>query len=129
MLRDRYPDVPSLLAAIRTHPGMFLGHATVRGLGMLLAGIHLAEEFHGVPAANRIWGFDREEFEQWVASRYNPRQLTCNSFSLAAHLTESEDAGFELWFAWHDEFRGGGHKATCTAEPGAAIDGRTGRCE
>jgi len=104
-MRDRYPDAPALLAAIRTNPGMFLGRATARGLGLLLDGVHLAEEFHAVPAADRIGGFDREDFERWVESRYNPRQLTFRSFSLAARRGRSEEAGFVLWFDWYDEYR------------------------
>ena len=130
MLRDRYPDVPALLAAIRTRPGMFLGRASVCRLGHLLDGIRLAEDFHELPAADRIGGFDRAGFEKWVASRYNPRQLTVRSFTLAAYRAGREPpgapvtpkvrrarrqaAGFALWFAWYDEFLAGG--------PGAAPD-------
>lgn len=105
-LRDRYPDIPTLLAAIRARPGMFLVCKTVSGLHMLLCGIGFAEDFHGIPETERIGGFDREGFEQWVESRHNPRRLSLNSFGLAAYLAESEAAGFDLWFRWYDEFTG-----------------------
>lgn len=107
MLRDRYPDMPTLLAAIRTRPGMFLGHQTIRGLHLLLCGIAFAEDFHGMPEADRIGGFDAAGFERWVESRHNPQRLSLNSFGLAAQLAGSEVAGFDLWFGWYDAFTGG----------------------
>ena len=107
MLRERYPDIPTLLAAVRTRPGMFLGHQTISGLNLLLSGIRFAEDFHGLTEANRIGGFDFDEFERWVESRHNPRRLSHNSFGLAAHLAGSEAAGFDLWFVWRDEFASG----------------------
>ena len=122
VLRDRYPDLPALLAAIRTRPGMFLGHQTICGLHLLLCGIDFAEDFHGVLAADRIGGFDAVGFERWVESRHNPRRLSLNSFSLAAHLAGAEVAGFDLWFGWYDEFVGGSSGAARHADPGAAAD-------
>jgi hypothetical protein len=106
-VRDRYPDLPTLLAAIRARPGMFLGHTTICGLYLFLSGVGFAEDFHDLPAAARIGGFDAEGFERWVEQRYNPRRLSLNSFSLAAHLAGSEAAGFDQWFAWYDEFAAG----------------------
>ena len=66
VLREHYPDMPALLAAVRKRPGMFLGHQTVCGLHLLLSGIWFAEDFHGVPLADRIAGFDAAGFERWV---------------------------------------------------------------
>ncbi|OWK45762.1 hypothetical protein FRUB_02093 [Fimbriiglobus ruber] len=73
---------------------------------LLLCGIAFAEDFHQLPEGKRIGGFDREGFEQWAEGRHNPRRLSLNSFGLAAHLAKSEDAGFDLWFRWYDEFAG-----------------------
>lgn len=103
--REEYPDIPSLLSAIRKHPAMFLGHKTTYGLGLWLNGIWFAEDLYEIPADTRFGGFDRRAFERWVESRYNPSRLSRNSFSLAAQMAESESAGFDLWFGWYDEFR------------------------
>jgi hypothetical protein len=104
VLRDRYPDLPALLAAIRLRPGMFLGHKTILGLHLLLCGIWFAEDFHGLPAEACIGGFDSAAFERWVEERHNLRRLSLNSYSLATHLAGTEEAGFDLWFGWYDEF-------------------------
>lgn len=103
-MRDRYPDMPTLLAAIRKRPGMFLGQQTIRGLHLFLCGIWFAEDFHTVPVDERIAGFDYAAFERWVDSRYNPQRLSTNSFTLAEKLAGSGAAGFDTWFAWYDEF-------------------------
>jgi hypothetical protein len=123
-VRDRYPDLPALLAAIRARPGMFLGRTTVRGLHLFLCGVGFAEDFHDLPAAARIGGFDADGFERWVEQRYNPRRLSLNSFVLAEHLAGSEVAGFDQWFAWYDEFAAGGAGAAGHAEPDVAADRR-----
>ena len=104
LLRERYPDMPALLAAIRARPGMFLGRPTVSGLHLLLSGIGFAEDYHGLPAGAGIGGFDDEGFERWVGERHNPGRLSLRSFGLAAMLVESEEAGLALWFRWYDEF-------------------------
>lgn len=122
MLRERYPDLPTLLSAIRLRPGMFLGHKTICGLHLLLSGFWFAEDLHELPEASRIGGFDREGFERWVEARYNPRRLSLNSYSLAAHLAGAEEAGFDLWFRWYDEFTGNGLDSGGWAEQNAAVD-------
>ena len=104
VLRDRYPGMPTLLTAIRARPGMFLGHKSAHGLHLFLSGIPFAEDFHGLPSDARIGAFDREGFERWVESRYNPRRRSHNSFSLAAQPAGAEGAGFDLWFGWYDKF-------------------------
>ncbi len=107
-----YPDLPTLLETIRLRPALYLGHKTIHGLSLFLSGIAFAEDFHGLPAEAFIGGLDFVGFEEWVESRYNPRQLTHNSFSLAAYLAEGEEAGFDLWFKWYDEFTG--HRSSAT---------------
>lgn len=104
-LRDKHPDLPALLEAIRRRPGMYLGEKTILGLSLLLSGIGLAEDLHGIPEDCRIGGFDFPAFEKWVEAAYNPRRLSHNSMTLAAALAESVAAGFDLWFGWYDEFR------------------------
>jgi hypothetical protein len=106
-LRDIYPDLPSLLDAIRKRPGMFLGHKTIFGLSLLLMGIQFAEEYHDVPETTRFKGFDLPGFERWVESKYNPRRLSHNSRNLAEYLA-GDEAGFDMWFSWYDEFRSEG---------------------
>ncbi len=104
ILREMYPNLPALFSAIRLRPALFLGHKTINGLHLLLSGIGFAEDFHGLPAEACIGGFDSAGFEQWVEFKYNPRRLSLNSLSLAAHLAGAEDSGFDLWFRWYDEF-------------------------
>jgi hypothetical protein len=106
-LGDEYPDVLTLLSAIRARPGMFLGDNTIRGLDLFLGGVRFAEHWHDLPEETRLRGFDFEEFERWVESSYNPGRLSLRSFSLAAHLAGSDAAGFDLWFDWYDEFADG----------------------
>jgi hypothetical protein len=104
-LREKYPNLPSLLDAIRQRPGMFLGHTTVYGLSVLLMGFQFAEDYHEVPASSRLGGFDIQSFEAWVERKYNPKRLSHNSRSLAEHVAGSDAAGFDLWFRWYDEYR------------------------
>ena len=104
MLRERYPNMPALLAAIRTQPGIFLGHRTISGLHLWLSGIRFAEDYQGLLLADQIGGFEFEGFERWIESRHNPRRLSLNSFSLAAQLAGSEASGFDQWYSWYDEF-------------------------
>src|SRR5262245_27431026 len=104
-LRETYPDLPSLLDAIRRRPGMFLGHQGAYGLSVLLIGFMFAEDYHELPEANRLGGFDREKFEPWIVEKYNPKRLAHDSYSLAEHLAGSDAAGFDLWFQWYDEYR------------------------
>jgi hypothetical protein len=77
-----------------------------------------------VPAEARIGGFDYAGFERWVEARYNPRRLSLNSYSLAADLAGAEDAGFDLWFRWYDEFAGSGPRSGGPAASGAPDGGR-----
>lgn len=128
-MRDRYPDMPALLAAIREAPGMYIGLPTITGLHHLLHGISFAESFYEVPASQQLGGFDFHGFEEWVNTTYNLKRQSHNSFSLADHLTWSsgmvfeEDyqnllhansaqsaAAFDLWFRWYDEFSRIGNK-------------------
>jgi hypothetical protein len=106
-LRDMYPDFPSLLAAIRQRPGLFLGHKSAYGLQILLMGFEFAENYHGVPESSRLGGFDHAKFEGWIVSKYNPDRLSHNSITLAEHVAGSDAAGFDLWFQWYDEYRAG----------------------
>ena len=105
-LREKYPDLPSLLAAIRRRPGMFLGHQTIRGLNLFLGGFYFSEDLYDIPNADRLQGFERPQFEQWVDSKFNLERISMNSFYLAEHIAGSDAAGFDLWFRWYDEYSG-----------------------
>ena len=63
-------DCPTLLEALRTRPGMYMGRGSVREL--------------------RSW----------------------KSFRKAEERRASDEAGFDLWYKWYDEFRA----ATSTAQ-------------
>jgi hypothetical protein len=102
--REKWPDIPTLLAAIRKRPGMFLGKKSITLLQLLLNGIELAEDFHDIPLNDRMGGFDERGFEEWVEAKSNPKRLTLNAKSLAAYIAGNESDGFDLWFSWYDEF-------------------------
>ena len=51
---------------------MYFPARSIRALAAMLAGIYFAEDFHEIPAAARFGGFNRADFEKWVASKYNP---------------------------------------------------------
>jgi hypothetical protein len=104
ILRERYPDMPSLLAAIRHRPEMFLGESSLSRLDLLLAGIGFAVDFHEIPISDRMGGFDFAEFEKWIEEKYNPSRLSLRSFGLAAREARSDSVGLELWYEWYDEF-------------------------
>jgi hypothetical protein len=87
---------------------MFLGQKDVVRLNLFLSGILFAEDYHEIPTQNRIRGFDFAKFEKWVESEFNHQRLSHNSLSLAKHLAESDATGFDLWFAWYDEYRESG---------------------
>ena len=103
VLRSRYPDMVTLLSKIRERPGMFLGRPTISGLHLFLNGISFAEDYYSLK--DRITGFDWDRFEQWIEHRFNPRKLSLGSFGLARENANDEESGFDLWFAWYDEFR------------------------
>ncbi len=98
-------DWPTFFEQVRRRPGMWLGHRSLTALQFLLHGVHLAEFFYDVPEGSRLGNFPFQEFEEWVERRYNPRRLSVNSFWMARDIADSEEAAFDLWFSWYDEFR------------------------
>jgi len=102
---DQTKNLPSLLERIRKRPVMWLGSTTASGLQNLLDGIHLAERIHNIPEKQCLRGFAFYDFEAWIEEKYNPKRLSCNSFSLASLTTTSEEEAFRKWFDWYDEFR------------------------
>lgn len=99
-----YPNLSSLLLAIRDRPCMFLNSKSVLALSTFINGIIFAESFHEIEASKQFCDFDFLSFEEWVSESFNPQSLTLNSFGLAVHLSGSTDKGFELWFSWYDRF-------------------------
>ncbi|GLQ31356.1 hypothetical protein [Litoribrevibacter albus] len=101
-------DYPTLLGEIRKRPQVFLGGAerSVVLLSAFIGGIKYGEYFHSVPDHKKLGGFSWDSFENWVEEMFNPRRLTLDSMSLAAHLTSNDQEGFDLWFLWLDAFRG-----------------------
>ena len=104
--RDKFPDVPALLADVRRRPDAWLGIKSLERLNVMLSGLGLAEDWHAIPAEERFSrrGFDFVEFEAWVAKTHKPRRLDAYSYALAAALAGSDADAFDLWFQWYDEF-------------------------
>jgi hypothetical protein len=100
-----FTDWPDMLAAIREKPGLYTGRRSVERLHCLLNGWQFAELHYDVPVAKRLGGFDFNAFEDWIAARYNPEELSVGSYWLAGNAAGSDEAGFGLWFQWYDEFR------------------------
>jgi hypothetical protein len=105
-LRQSIPDFPSLVAEIRRRPGMYCRKHSIRALAGLLSGIELAEDFHEIGRGSRLGtaSFDRGRFERWIEQRRNPTRLTANSVTLAEIVAGSDEAGFNLWLQWYDDF-------------------------
>ena len=93
-------DWPELISGIRKRPEMYLYRKSLDCFAAYVAGIEFIEKRVG----KALNGFDFDSYESWVAQKYNPRQLTFNSFGLATHLEPDKDKAFELWYEWYDEF-------------------------
>jgi hypothetical protein len=70
-IREHYPDLPTWFADVRQRPAVHLGQKSIAALEHQLMGIDFAEDFYQIPAADRIGGFDRPAFEQWVDDTLN----------------------------------------------------------
>jgi len=103
-------DWPDFLEVLRTRPGMYTGARSARVLNAFVGGIFIAEHLYEVPEEKRLAGFDFAAFEEWVARTIDDR--TWGSFQKAEAHAGSEEAGFDLWYNWYDEFRA----ATSTAQ-------------
>lgn len=103
-VREQVPDVRTLLAKLREHPGLWMRAKSIECLNQMLGGIEFAEDWHRIPPEARFGGFDFTAFEAWVERTYNSERLSVRSFRLAAMLAGSEAGGFDLWFRWYDEF-------------------------
>lgn len=97
-------DYPTLFEQLRLRPPMWMGTTSLTAFENVLNGISLAEHFYNIPESERLGGFDFEAFGAWVDQRFNPKQLSANSFWLARDRTSSEEEAFHKWFEWHDEF-------------------------
>lgn len=64
----------------------------------------MAEHWHSVPEQSRRVGSAWFEYERWVQRSKSPRLRDHNSFDKAAREADSDEAAFDLWFSWWDEF-------------------------
>lgn len=103
-VREKIPDLQTMLAEIRLRPGMYLGTKSILAIDHQLMGIYFAEDFHKIPKNQRFGGFDIEAFEKWVDETLNTERLSVRSMYLAYHVAGSDSAGFDLWFEWYDRY-------------------------
>ena len=96
-------DWPEFLEVLRTRPGMYTGARSVRSLGAFMGGFTVAEHVHGLPEEKHLGGFDFQAFERWVEKAIDDR--CWSSFRKAEERAGSDEAGFDLWYQWYDEFR------------------------
>ena len=75
---------------------MRIGTKSIGLLHLMLGGIEFAEDWHRIPSAKRLGGFDFAAFEAWVEQKYNPERLTVRSFGLAAIVAGSDAEGFDV---------------------------------
>ena len=102
----RFKDYPSLIEEIRLRPQMWHGgkDRSVTLLSTYLSGFRTAEKYHQISPDECLSGFDWRDFESWVAEKFNPRRLSYDSFSWAAHISDSECEAFDLWYSWYDKY-------------------------
>lgn len=103
--RKEIHDWPSFFKEIRRRPGMYIGSPSITALNYYIYGIRSAEWFDLIPPGKQFKGFSFDEFEEWVAKRYNPERRSTNSFHVALLSAKSEREGFYIWFSWYDAFR------------------------
>ena len=97
--------MPDLLASLRARPGLFLGGKSLRNLSQFLSGFELAEDAYQVPLERRLAGFDPQAFEDWADQRFSISvRSNMKSYGLAMSEAGSDEAAFDLWFKWYDEF-------------------------
>ncbi|MEM6783954.1 MAG: hypothetical protein AAF624_09505 [Bacteroidota bacterium] len=93
---------------VRKRPGMYLGNESKRylyGLEYLILGINVAEHMYGLPAEEAVPMSGYNGFERWIEKNKLPKQRSINSFGKAAWEADSNEAAFDLWFAWWDELQ------------------------
>lgn len=102
----RFKDYPTLLEEIRKRPQMYHGgdERSALLLSIFLGGFDVAELFHNIPETERLGGFDWDSYEKWIRESFNPERLSLNSFSLASHITSTQQEAFDLWYSWYDDF-------------------------
>jgi hypothetical protein len=89
---------------------MYMGARSVHLLDAFVGGFLIAEHAHDLPKEKHFTGFDFQAFDGWVVETIDSRSWS--SFRKAAERAGSEEAGFDLWYKWYDEFRA----ATSTAQ-------------
>ncbi|MEM8557466.1 MAG: hypothetical protein AAGG50_06535 [Bacteroidota bacterium] len=106
-----------LVELVRERPGMFVGKKSLYGLACFVGGARHVESAHSTEP--EAWKFNRpDQFERWVELRGKPQPISSFDFALAQ--ADSDDAAFDLWFAWWDEFQRerNGKAATESSPPG-----------
>ena len=104
LIPSLYPNLSSLLTAIKKRPAMFLTSKSVESLSSFINGIQFAEAFHNIESSKQFCDFDFTTFEEWVNQTFNTHSLTLNSFGLAVYLSGTDHKGFDQWFTWYETF-------------------------
>jgi hypothetical protein len=100
-----FQNMPDLLAKVRARPGIYLGGKSLRNLFNFLGGFEMAEDAYQIPADRRLAGFDSQAFEEWADRRFNiSTRSNMKSYGQAISEAGSDEAAFDLWFKWYDEF-------------------------
>ncbi|MEO1480444.1 MAG: hypothetical protein AAFV01_17955, partial [Bacteroidota bacterium] len=68
-------------------------------------GVNVTEHLYGLPAEEAVPMSGYNGFERWIEKNKLPKQRSINSFGKAAWEADSDEAAFDLWFAWWDEFQ------------------------
>ncbi len=84
-----------LLEHFIKYPGLYIGKPSIYGLQCFLAGCKVS---------GNNFGIDWKEFENWVVKKTGFK-LSSISYGAAKYIAECDEAAFDTWIAWLQEFR------------------------
>lgn len=100
--REGMSQSPSLIEAIRLHPGMYFGSKSLTAFYHFLTGFQMGCCSYQV-AEDRLGLEIPSDFHDWVAYRTHFRESTLGWCNMIVATTESEEAAFDRFFELLEE--------------------------
>lgn len=104
--------IQEFLEEIRIRPAVWFGRKSLLAFEAFMQGFWVAESMYELKPEDKLCGFDWMDFEEWVDQKYNVKRLSVRSLHLAGLSAESDEDGFDRWFAMYDEYRSKQNLAT-----------------